>query len=63
MIAWGQELTPNQIETLANYIKSIKGSKPVNPKAPEGDLFIEVKANVAPKDSIVSAQVVLPSGK
>ena len=63
MIAWGQELTPNQIETLANYIKSIKGTKPVNPKAPEGDLFIEVKSAEISKDSIVSAQVVLPSGK
>jgi len=63
MIAWGQELTPNQIETLANYIKSIKGSKPVNPKPPEGDLFIEVKANVSPKDSILSAQLVLSTSK
>ena len=63
MIAWGQELTPNQIETLANYIKSIKGTNPVNPKAPEGDLFIEVKSAEISKDSIVSAQVVLPSGK
>ena len=63
MIAWGQELTPNQIETLANYIKSIKGTNPVNPKATEGDLFIEVKSAEISKDSIVSAQVVLPSGK
>jgi cytochrome c oxidase cbb3-type subunit 3 len=63
MIAWGQELTPNQIETLANYIKSIKGTNPVNQKAPEGDLYIEVKSAETSKDSIVSAQVVLPSGK
>jgi cytochrome c oxidase cbb3-type subunit 3 len=60
MIAWGQELTPNQIETLANYIKSIKGTKPVNPKAPEGELYLEVQATSTSKDSIVSAQVVLP---
>lgn len=62
MIAWGQELTPNQIETLANYIKSIKGSKPANPKAPEGDLYVEETAAPA-KDSTVSAQVVSPAGK
>jgi len=63
MIAWGQELTPNQIETLANYIKSIKGSKPVNPKAPEGDLFEEAVQVKSANDSIVSAQLVLPTGK
>lgn len=63
MIAWGQELTPNQIETLSNYIKSIKGSKPINPKAPEGDLYEDVKTTQSLNDSIVSAQVVLPTGK
>lgn len=63
MIAWGQELTPNQIETLANYIKSIKGSKPANPKAPEGDLYVEAVQDKSANDSIVSAQLVLPTGK
>jgi cytochrome c oxidase cbb3-type subunit 3 len=63
MIAWGQELTPNQIETLANYIKSIKGSKPANPKAPEGDLYEEVVQAKTSGDSSVNAQVVLPPGK
>ena len=63
MIAWGQELTPNQIETLANYIKSIKGTKPANPKAPEGDLYAELESNAPSKDSVVSAQVIKPAGK
>ena len=63
MIAWGQELTPNQIETLANYIKSIKGSKPANPKVPEGDLYVEAVQVKSANDSIVSAQLVLPTGK
>jgi cytochrome c oxidase cbb3-type subunit III len=63
MIAWGQELTPNQIETLSNYIKAIKGSKPINPKAPEGDLYEDLQTTQSLNDSIVSAQVVLPTGK
>jgi cytochrome c oxidase cbb3-type subunit 3 len=63
MIAWGQELTPNQIEALANFIKSIKGSKTVNPKAPEGDLYVEAVQSKLSNDSIVSAKIVLPTGK
>jgi len=63
MIAWGQELTPNQIEALANFIKSIKGSKTVNPKAPEGDLYVEAVQSKLSNDSIVSAKIVFPTGK
>jgi cytochrome c oxidase cbb3-type subunit 3 len=41
MIAWGGELTPKQIEGLANFIKSIKGSNPKGGLPKAGELYIE----------------------
>jgi cytochrome c oxidase cbb3-type subunit 3 len=37
MIAWEKSLSAAQIANLTNYILSIQGSKPANPKAPQGD--------------------------
>lgn len=37
MIAWEKTLTPKQISEVANYILSLKGTNPPNPKAPQGD--------------------------
>jgi len=37
MISWEKTLTPKQISDVANYIKSLKGSNPANPKAPQGE--------------------------
>lgn len=62
MIAWGGELTPKQIEGLANYIKSIKGSNPKGGLPKDGELYIE-EGSATPNDSTVSAQVVSPSDK
>jgi cytochrome c oxidase cbb3-type subunit 3 len=39
MIPWGPVLSPQQIRDVTFYIKSIKGSNPPNPKAPQGELF------------------------
>lgn len=36
MISWEKTLTPKQISDLSNYLHSIKGSNPPNPKAPQG---------------------------
>jgi len=38
MISWKAMLSPEQMRDLAFYIKSIKGSNPENPKAPQGEL-------------------------
>ena len=62
MIAWGSELTPKQIEGLANFIKSIRGSNPKGGLPKDGELYIEEGVN-ANNDSTVSAQVVSPSDK
>ena len=34
---WDKQLSPKQIASVANYIKSIHGSSPANPKAPQGE--------------------------
>lgn len=41
MKSWKDDFTPKQIAMLASYIKSIKGTKPANPKEPQGELFEE----------------------
>lgn len=41
MIPWGPVLSPQQIRDVTFYIKSIKGSNPPNPKAPQGELYKE----------------------
>ncbi len=41
MVAWKAILKPEEIAQVASYIKSLKGTTPANPKAPEGDLHTE----------------------
>lgn len=41
MISWQTQLTPKQMQEVASYILSLKGTKPANPKAPEGTLYKE----------------------
>lgn len=36
MPTWESQLTPKQIADVANYVKSIHGSNPANPKEPQG---------------------------
>jgi cytochrome c oxidase cbb3-type subunit III len=38
MISWKDQLTPEQIQQVASFIVSLKGSNPPNPKAPQGAL-------------------------
>jgi cytochrome c oxidase cbb3-type subunit 3 len=41
MISWKQDLSPSQIQDVASFIISIKGSNPANAKAPQGELYKE----------------------
>jgi cytochrome c oxidase cbb3-type subunit III len=38
MISWKDQLTAEQIQQVASFIMSLRGSNPPNPKAPQGDL-------------------------
>ncbi|APY11710.1 cytochrome C oxidase subunit III [Seonamhaeicola sp. S2-3] len=41
MIAWKAQLKPSQIAQVASYVLSLQGTTPANPKAPEGDIWVE----------------------
>lgn len=46
MKSWKDDLSPMQIAQVASYIRTLKGTNPLNPKAPQGDLYSE--GGVAP---------------
>ncbi len=50
MISWQTQLNPKQIQSVANYILSLKGSNPSNPKQPEGLIYID--SSSAKNDSV-----------
>ena len=39
MQSWESMFTPVQMKDLASYVKSIKGTKPANAKAPQGEVY------------------------
>ena len=41
MIAWKATLKPKEIQKVSSYILALKGSNPENPKAPEGEVWVE----------------------
>ncbi|MBL0070977.1 MAG: c-type cytochrome [Bacteroidetes bacterium] len=51
MLAWQGQLTPVQIQEVTSFIHTLKGTKPANAKAPQGDLYTEVSTSPAPADS------------
>lgn len=44
MIAWKGTLKPKEIQKVASYIISLKGSNPKDPKAPDGEIWVEETA-------------------
>ncbi|NDC41051.1 MAG: hypothetical protein EBZ77_05800 [Chitinophagia bacterium] len=41
MKSWKDDLSPLQIQQVASFIKSLRGTHPAAPKAPQGDLYVE----------------------
>ena len=56
MISWKGQLTPKQIQQLASYILTLKGSNPVGPKEPQGEIWAETVKSVT-VDSITSVKI------
>jgi len=54
MIAWEAQLTPVQIQEVASYILTLKGTNPANPKEPQGDVWIEAGVPAANPDSLAA---------
>lgn len=47
MREWGSELKPIEIQEVASYIKSLRGTNPPNAKEPQGELYTEAGAKPA----------------
>lgn len=41
MISWQTQLNPQQMQEVASYVMTLHGTKPANPKAPEGTLYVD----------------------
>jgi cytochrome c oxidase cbb3-type subunit 3 len=41
MISWENQITPMEMQQISSYIITLKGTKPANPKAPQGIIYIE----------------------
>lgn len=48
MISWKGTLKPKQMQKVASYVLSLKGSNPKDPKAPDGEIWVEDGAKTAP---------------
>ncbi|MFN0033772.1 MAG: cbb3-type cytochrome c oxidase N-terminal domain-containing protein [Saprospiraceae bacterium] len=46
MIAWSSQLKPVDIQKVASYILTLKGTNPPNPKAPQGEIWKDDSATV-----------------
>lgn len=44
MISWKGTLKPKQMQEVASYVLSLKGSNPKDPKAPEGEVWVDANA-------------------
>jgi mono/diheme cytochrome c family protein len=51
MITWQNQMNPKQIQQVASYVLTLQGTKAANPKAPEGNIWVD-SSLVAPKDTI-----------
>ena len=55
MISWSQTLSPKQIAAVATFVKSLQGSNPPNPRAPQGTEYKDDQA--APADTAAAGSV------
>ncbi len=51
MRSWKEDLSPVQMSQVTSYIKSLRGTKPANPKEPQGSLYQEGAPEGAAADS------------
>lgn len=58
MQAWQSQYSPKQMQQLASFIKSLRGTNPPNAKAPQGDLYQENNNQQKVNDSTTTKEVV-----
>ena len=63
MIAWQAQFKPVDMQQVASFIMSLKGTKPAGGKAPQGDIYVEegVKADSTKTDSSGVAAIIIDS--
>ncbi|SEG10074.1 cbb3-type cytochrome c oxidase N-terminal domain-containing protein [Flavobacterium urumqiense] len=44
MISWKGTLKPKEMQKVASYVLSLKGSNPIDPKAPDGEVWVDETA-------------------
>lgn len=42
MVSWEAQLSPQKIQEVSSFIKSLHGSNPENPKPPQGEIWVEM---------------------
>jgi cytochrome c oxidase cbb3-type subunit 3 len=52
MISWQTQLNPLQMQQVASYVMTFKGTTPLAPKAPEGEVWVEEESSSTNKDQI-----------
>jgi cytochrome c oxidase cbb3-type subunit 3 len=63
MTAWQNAFTGKQIQAVASYVKSLRGTKPAEPRAPQGDLYTEEGAIATADSSAVAADTTIVTKK
>lgn len=59
MIPWQDQLSPEQMQQVASFIKTLQGTTPANPKAAEGEKYVPAGAPEPAKTDSVAAPVVV----
>jgi cytochrome c oxidase cbb3-type subunit 3 len=52
MISWQTQLNPVQMQEVSSYIMTFKGTTPLAPKAPEGEVWVEPESTATENDDI-----------
>jgi len=52
MVAWKTELKPSEMAQVASYVLSMQGTTPADPKAPEGEIWVNPDAPEATNETI-----------
>jgi cytochrome c oxidase cbb3-type subunit 3 len=59
MKSWKDDFSPKQLQQIASYVKSLKGTKPATAKAPQGDLYTE--GETTPKGDTTQNSAISPT--
>ncbi|WP_203255785.1 cbb3-type cytochrome c oxidase N-terminal domain-containing protein [Hyunsoonleella ulvae] len=51
MIPWKAQLKPSQIAKVASYVLTLQGTTPANPKAAEGDIWVDESEEITTEDN------------